>query len=85
MSNVEIKQTDKTFDGRPISYSISENGYLIYLGGQPWVSQSTDSHIPYPELGLEGSCLKQIEDITAPVEHRATLEEKVTELLIKTL
>ena len=55
MSNVEIKQTDKTFDGRPISYSISENGYLIYLGGQPWISQSTDSHIPYPELGLEGS------------------------------
>lgn len=59
--------TDYTLDNKEISYEINDDGYLIYLGGEPWIHQY-EPFIPYPDLGYEGSCLKQIEEITTVPE-----------------
>ena len=57
-----MEKTTYTINGKLISYEIDENGYTIYLDEHPWISQH-DTCIPYSDLGYEGSCLKQIEDI----------------------
>ena len=81
-----MKQTDYKFDGKVISYEILEDGYKIYLDGTEWIYQN-EPLIPYPELGYEGSCLKQIAELcnpatpesgsTTPEEKIAALEEQV--------
>lgn len=55
-------QTDFVLNGKDISYEIKENGYDIYLDGVIWITQP-EPYIPYRELGYEGSCLKQIEEL----------------------
>lgn len=61
--------TDKTIDGKVISYEVSEDGYDIYLDGLLWISQ----HEPYghpmdASKSYEENCLLQIEELTIPVE-----------------
>lgn len=61
--------TDKTIDGKTISYEIFDDGYDIYLDGSLWIAQ----HEPYGHpmdatKSYEENCLLQIEELTAPVE-----------------
>lgn len=70
-------KTDKVVDGKSISYEVIGNGYTIFLGEKPWIEQ-IEPYIPYPELGYEGSCLKQIESITVPIA--PALEERLEKL-----
>lgn len=75
-----IIETNKTVNGRKISYEVCGDGYVIFLSNRPWVAQH-EPYIPYPELGYEGSCLKQIDDITrVPEPGSSNLEERVAKL-----
>lgn len=57
-----MKVTEYEFNNEKISYEICDDGYDIYLNNRIWVTQH-EPYIPYPDLGYEGSCLKQIEEI----------------------
>lgn len=78
-----MKTTDYTINNQIVSYSIEENGYTIYLGEKPWISQR-GAYIPYPDLSYEEGCLKQIEEIyngfANAQEEIKTKEDKITEL-----
>lgn len=78
-----MKTTDYTINNQIVSYSIEENGYTIYLGEKPWISQR-GAYIPYPDLSYEEGCLKQIEEIyngfANEQEPTPTLEEQITEV-----
>jgi hypothetical protein len=76
-----MKQTEFIINNKTVSYKIKENGYEIYLNNQLWISQQ-EPYIPYPELGYEGSCLKQIEELsnTTTSEEQSDIEERVTSL-----
>ena len=75
--------TDYTIYDKEISYEINDDGYMIYLCGKPWIHQY-EPFIPYPELGYEGSCLKQIEELTIvpeqPVEDPLSTEVQLLAL-----
>lgn len=68
---MSIINTDKMYAGKELSYEVdNENrSYLIYLGGDPWVSQKESEYIPFKvkgvdgEIDLEASCLAHIDDI----------------------
>ena len=62
-----------------ISYEILEDGYMLYLDGQPWIKQHTE-HVFYPELSLKENAEKHIEDICTPVEPEPTRDEEVARL-----
>lgn len=73
-------KTSCTIDGREVGYVITNDGYDIYLGNRKWISQH-EPYIPYPQLGYEGSCLKQIEDLcNPPAPPESTMEERITSL-----
>ena len=78
-----MKTTDYTINNQIVSYSIEENGYTIYLGDKPWISQS-GAYIPYPDLSYEEGCLKQIEELyngfANAQEEIKTKEDKITEI-----
>lgn len=75
-----VKETDFLCNGQKVSYEINDDGYNIFLGGRPWFSQP-EPYIPYPDLGYEGSCLKQIEELCTPPEPpQETAEEKMAAL-----
>lgn len=58
-----MQKTEFTCGGKPISYEISDDGYMIYLDDVLWIHQY-EPYIPYPDLGYEGSCLQQIEELS---------------------
>ena len=62
-----MKTTNYKVNEQKVSYEVTKDGYMIYLGGKPWIHQY-EPYIPYPDLGYEGSCLKQIEEITTMPE-----------------
>lgn len=70
-----MTNTNYTRDGKPISYEVRDDGYMVYLDGTPWIHQY-EPYIPHPELGYEGSCLKQLDDLFG--EKILTEEEKLT-------
>ena len=76
-------KTEYKIDGKEVSYEILEDGYKIYLGEKPWISQR-GAYIPYPDLSYEEGCLKQIEEIyngfANAQEEIKTKEDKITEL-----
>lgn len=77
-----MKQTEYKFNGQALSYEILEDGYNIYLDDSLWITQP-EPHIPYPSLGYEGSCLKQIEELCAPRPEgvpEQTMEERLSAL-----
>lgn len=78
-----MKTTEYIIQNKKVSYSIEENGYTIYLDGKPWITQP-EPYIPYPDLGYEGSCLKQIEDMVESESisnnNSQTAEEKMAAL-----
>ena len=76
-----MKTTDYKINGQEVSYEITKDSYMIYLGGKPWISQN-EPYIPYPDLGYEESCLKQIEELMVQSEQpvKPTTEEKIAEL-----
>lgn len=75
-----IKETDYIIKEQKVSYEVSDDGYDIYLDGRPWMVQH-EPYIPYPQLGYEGSCLKQIEDLcNPPAPPKSAMEERVTSL-----
>ena len=65
-----MRKTEYKIDNQSVNYDIEEDGYTIYLDTNPWITQKYPN-IPYPELSLEGSCLKQIVEI---VEEQANSE-----------
>ena len=64
-------KTEYTVNNEPISYEIKPNGYLIYLGDKPWISQY-EPYIPDKDLSYEENCLAQMKEIVegfnTPVE-----------------
>ena len=74
-----MKQTEYTINNKTVSYEIKDNGYEIYLNNQLWISQQ-EPYIPYPELGYEGSCLKQIEELSDIEERVTSLEDMILEM-----
>lgn len=61
--------TDKTYAGKPITYEILDDGYMIYLDGKPWIKQRGNYGKPMDtSKTYEENCLLQIEDITAEPE-----------------
>lgn len=76
-----MKTTDYKINGQSISYSVEENGYTIYLGEKAWISQH-EPYIPYPELGYEQSCLKQIEELATANEESTSQDELNAEMIL---
>lgn len=57
--------TDKTIDGKAISYEIFDDGYEIYLDKVLWITQRGEYSKPIDrEKSFEENCLLQIEEIT---------------------
>lgn len=56
------------YNGQEVSYTIEENGYTIYLGGKPWISQH-EPYIPNKALSYEENAIAQIEDIIASAKN----------------
>ena len=73
--------TNYTIYDKEISYEINDDGYMIYLCGKPWIHQY-EPFIPYPELGYEGSCLKQIEELATANEESTSQDELNSEMLL---
>lgn len=74
-----MKNTDYVVDGRTVAYDILDDGYKIYLGDTEWIHQY-EPFIPYPELGYEGSCLKQIEELVNAEEQNVGQSKLIEEL-----
>lgn len=75
-----MKTTDYVINGQAVCYKVTGDGYDIYLGENKWISQH-EPYIPYPQLGYEGSCLKQIEEICNPTpQEEVNLEERISSL-----
>ena len=71
-------ETEQTFKGQKVTYSVESNGYTIYLDGTPWVTQ----HDPYgkvliPDGTYEENALAQIAEICNPAEPAPTAEEQL--------
>lgn len=62
-----------------ITYEINETGYAIKLDGKLWITQDT-TNLPYPNLTIEGCCLKHIDDLCKPEEEEISLQEQITNL-----
>lgn len=73
--------TDYVINEQKVGYEIADDGYDICLNGKPWISQH-EPYIPYPNLGYEGSCLKQIEELCNPSPQKTTdsIVDRVTSL-----
>lgn len=68
-SNV-VKFNDK------YSYEIFDDGYDIYLDGQPHITQREPyAHVYAPEGTYEENALLQLESLTAPVDENPEEEE----------
>lgn len=76
-----MKTTDYTINGQSVSYTVEEDGYTIYLGEKVWISQY-EPYIPYPNLGYEQSCLKQIEELATLNEESTSQDELNAEILL---
>ena len=76
-----MKTTDYVINGQEVGYEVTGDGYDIYLGGNKWITQH-EPYIPYPQLGYEGSCLKQIEEICNPTpsQEEVNLEDRITSI-----
>lgn len=83
-----MTKTDYKYYGKDVSYEILDNGYNIYLDGALYITQP-EPYIPYPTLGYEGSCLKQIEELvneegqnvgqSKPIEE---LQQQITDIQV---
>lgn len=71
--------TGYKLNGEDVTYNITEDGYDINLGGKPWIGQH-EPYIPYPSLGYEGSCLKQLEELMAPTVDTKPIEDRLSAL-----
>lgn len=69
-------KTEYLINNSTVSYEIKDNGYDIYLDDKLWISQY-EPYIPYKELGYEGSCLKQIEELTKVPEDNQDIVEDI--------
>lgn len=76
-----MKKTNYEREGQVVGYEIADDGYDIYLGDKKWITQHKP-YIPYPELGYEGSCLKQIEELCNPTpsQEEVNIEDRITSL-----
>ncbi len=52
------------YDDKLVTYSLSNDGYDIYLDGILWVSQH-EPYIPYRNKSYEENAILQIEEITS--------------------
>ena len=75
-----MKVTEFMKGGEKLGYTLSEDGYDIYFGDKLTLSQH-EPYIPYPSLGYEGSCLKQIEEMCSEPEAAPdTMEQRLSAL-----
>ena len=73
-------KTNYEREGQVVGYEIADDGYDIYLGDKKWIAQHKP-YIPYPQLGYEGSCLKQIEEMfNSTSSEEPGIEDRVTSL-----
>lgn len=70
-----MTNTEYTVNGQMVTYEVLEDGYNIYLDEKLWISQQ-EPYIPYPDLGYEESCLKQIEELCTKAEPEQTETEQ---------
>ena len=76
--SVNIIDSGKTFNGKPVSYSVEENGYTIYLDGTKWVTQPDPYGKHYfPDGTYEENALAQIEEICNRPEPKPTVTEQL--------
>lgn len=55
----------KTFDGKQVGYEIVDDGYIIYLNGNKWITQTGKYSKLYIADGTyEENCLAHIEELT---------------------
>lgn len=68
-------------DKKRITYNILDDGYMLYLDGNPWIKQHKE-HVFYPELSLKENAEKHIEDLCTPVVEEPTVAEQITDIEI---
>lgn len=57
-----MTKTDYTFNGKELSYEVTEDGYFIYLNGDKWIHQY-EPYIPDHSIGYEENAIAQIEEL----------------------
>ena len=57
-----MKNTNYSIDNKPISYEVTDNGYMIYLDGKAWIHQY-EPYIPDKSKSYEENAIAQIEEI----------------------
>lgn len=63
-----------------ISYAFFDDGYDIYLDGEPWISQRAPYNRVYKPNGTdEENCMIQLEELTAVPEEPVDAEGKEVE------
>ena len=70
-----MKEYDETY-----SYEISDDGYDIYIMGKKSIVQH-EPYIPYPDLGYEESCKKQIEGLIEASKEAEKIESETEKRL----
>ena len=70
-----------SIDNKQISYEVTDDGYKIYLGGNPWIHQY-EPYIPNPSISYEENAIAQIEELVAMHEN-AKNEQMEKEALIE--
>lgn len=75
-----MKQTDKTFNNKPIAYTVEKDGYTIYLDGKPWIEQKEPYGKPMSsDKSYEENCLLHIDSLVQAEKSADALEEKLEE------
>ena len=80
-----MKTTDFTLDGKAISYELADNGYTVYLDGNPWIEQYDNVKGQFGKpvdmnKSYEEYCLEQIEEICTVANNAASGTDEVATL-----
>lgn len=76
-----MKQTDKTFNNKPIAYTVEKDGYTIYLDSKPWIEQKEPYGKPMSsDKSYEENCLLHIDSLVQAEKSADTLEERIARL-----
>lgn len=68
------------YQGRAVTYIISDDGYDIYLDGVLWITQH-EPYIPHKNKSYEENAILQIEELTAEPVYEPTSEDDINLML----